>query len=71
VTTEPLQCAECGKVAVAEAEGWKAEIADDPRDDDAPEVVILCPECWAREFGDFAGPTAVSCGGASSSVVTV
>jgi hypothetical protein len=29
---------------------WKAEIADDLRDDDPPEVVMFCPDCWEREF---------------------
>jgi hypothetical protein len=46
-----LVCVECGAVAADPADGWKAEIGNDPRDDDAPEVVILCPECWEREFG--------------------
>jgi hypothetical protein len=48
---EPLVCKECGTTASGNAEGWKAEIADDLRDDDPPEVVILCPRCWEREFG--------------------
>jgi hypothetical protein len=31
---------------------WKADVGDDPRDDDPPKVVILCPVCWEREFGE-------------------
>jgi hypothetical protein len=50
-TSETLVCIECDTVAPEPAEGWKAEIGDDLRDDDPPEVVILCPECWDREFG--------------------
>jgi hypothetical protein len=50
--SEQLVCAECGMVARDQADGWKAEIGDDVRDHDAPEVVILCPDCWEREFGD-------------------
>jgi hypothetical protein len=34
--------------------GWKAEIGDDLRDHDPPEVVVFCPECWEREFGNAA-----------------
>jgi hypothetical protein len=49
---EPLLCAEYGAAASGNADGWTAEIGDDPRDDDPPEVVILCPECWRREFGE-------------------
>jgi hypothetical protein len=46
-----LTCSECGRVAPPNATGWKGEIGDDLRDDDPPEVVVFCPECWAREFG--------------------
>jgi hypothetical protein len=28
-----------------------AELADDPRDDEQPEVAIYCPRCHLREFG--------------------
>jgi hypothetical protein len=48
---EPLVCVECGTRAPLDAAGWKADIGDDPRDHDPPEVVLFCPECWAREFG--------------------
>ncbi len=46
-----LRCAECGRPAPPDAPGWKAEIGDDLRDDEPPEVVMLRPECWKREFG--------------------
>ena len=45
-----LRCIECGRSAPSDAQGWKAEIGDDLRDDDPPEVVMFCPECWDREF---------------------
>jgi hypothetical protein len=59
-TSETLVCIECDTVAPEPAEGWKAEIGDDLRDDDPPEVLILCPECWDREFGasDYLGVSA-------------
>jgi hypothetical protein len=47
----PLVCAECGTTARPTAKGWKAEIGDDLRDDDPPDVVTFCPACWDREFG--------------------
>jgi hypothetical protein len=50
--SEQVICRECGALAAEGAEGWKAEIGDDLRDDDPPEVVILCPDCWKREFGE-------------------
>jgi hypothetical protein len=46
-----MRCAECDRVAPLGASGWKAEIGDDPRDNDPAEVVLFCPECWEREFG--------------------
>jgi hypothetical protein len=50
-TETELRCAECVRLAPPDAPGWKAEIGDDLRDDDPPEVVMFCPECWEREFG--------------------
>jgi hypothetical protein len=50
--TGALIRAESGTTASGHAKHWKAEIGDDLRDDDPPEVVILCPVCWQREFGD-------------------
>jgi hypothetical protein len=47
-----LRCAECGREAPPDALGWRADIADDLRDDDPPYVAVFCPECWEREFGD-------------------
>ena len=44
MTTPTLFCAECGCSATVRASHWKAEIGDDPRDDDPPEVVMFCPE---------------------------
>ena len=51
---EQLICVECRTVAPDGAVGWRAEIGDDLRDNDLPEVVILCPDCWEREFGTTA-----------------
>jgi hypothetical protein len=45
-----LPCAECGKEAPPDARGWRADIADDLRDDDPAFVVVFCPTCWEREF---------------------
>lgn len=50
-SSSDLRCAECDRRAPTTAQGWKAEIGDDVRDDDPPEVVMFCPECWSREFG--------------------
>jgi hypothetical protein len=46
-----LRCIECGPLAPTAARGWKAELADDPRDKAEPELAIDCPACHAREFG--------------------
>jgi hypothetical protein len=46
-----LRCVECGTVAPPGAHAWKAELADDPRDDEEPELAIYCPWCHLREFG--------------------
>jgi hypothetical protein len=46
-----LCCAECRRVAPPDAPVWKADIGDDLRDNEPPEVVLFCPECWEREFG--------------------
>jgi hypothetical protein len=47
-----IRCAECGRLAPQDAPRWKAEIGDDLRDNDPPEVLMSSPECWEREFGD-------------------
>jgi hypothetical protein len=44
IPTSAFRCAECGAVAEAGAEGWKAYIDDDEA------VVLFCPECAEREF---------------------
>jgi hypothetical protein len=48
-----VRCEECGQEAdEAHAAGWVAyrvDLADDP---DEPEVIVYCPECAAREFGE-------------------
>jgi hypothetical protein len=41
-----LVCVECGRQAPPDASGWKAELADDPRDDEPAEVAVYCPRCW-------------------------
>lgn len=49
-----LRCVECGDESVR-GMGWRAYVADDPRDDDAAEIAIYCPRCSEREFGEAAG----------------
>jgi hypothetical protein len=54
VVEEPLRalrCVECNTVAPLGAYAWKAELADDPRDDEEPELAIYCHRCHLREFG--------------------
>jgi hypothetical protein len=47
-----LVCAECNRSADATARGWKAYLAGGLDDEDeAVEVVCLCPICAEREFG--------------------
>jgi hypothetical protein len=50
-----LRCIECG----AESKrglGWEARIAYDPDDDAPADVVVFCPACAVREFGQFRIP---------------
>ena len=47
----PLRCVECGRTTPADARGWRAFRADDPRDDAEPELAFFCPACAEREFG--------------------
>lgn len=35
---------------------WEARIAYDPEEDDPAEVVLFCPACSVREFGQFRLP---------------
>lgn len=46
-----LRCVDCGGESLRGI-GWRAYLADDPRDEDPPEVAILCPACAEREFGN-------------------
>jgi hypothetical protein len=46
-----VTCEECGQVGVAGVKGWRATLANDPWDDEPPEVAIYCPVCALREFG--------------------
>jgi hypothetical protein len=42
-----LECVECGRVSRDDDErGWTARLTVDD------EVVVYCPECDGREFGD-------------------
>jgi len=47
-----LRCIECRRES-ASGSRWRAYLADDPRDDDPPEVALYCPSCAEREFGRF------------------
>lgn len=47
-----LRCIECRRES-ATGSRWRAYLAHDPRDNDPPEVVVLCPSCAEREFGSF------------------
>ena len=44
--TSRLQCVECGRVAREGERGWTARLTYDD------EVVVYCPECDDREFGN-------------------
>jgi hypothetical protein len=46
IPTSAFRCGACGTVAEAGAEGWKAYLDDDEA------VVLFCPECAARQFGE-------------------
>jgi hypothetical protein len=45
-----LECAECKVVSTGKALGWRALLGLE--DDDTETVVVLCPECAEREFGE-------------------
>jgi hypothetical protein len=47
-----LTCVECGFTATDKALRWQAHLAYDPREDEAAFVVVFCPGCATREFGD-------------------
>ena len=44
-----LEFVECGRVS-ADGDGWRAEIAIDPDDDEPAEVAVYCAVRWEREF---------------------
>jgi hypothetical protein len=46
-----VRCIECDVVATGPTDGWKAYI-DSGRDGEPAEIVIYCPECAEREFGE-------------------
>lgn len=46
-----LRCIECRRES-ATGRHWRAYLADDPRDDDPPELALYCPSCAEREFGE-------------------
>jgi Zn ribbon nucleic-acid-binding protein len=41
-----LECVECGRVSRENERGWTARLTIDD------EVVVYCPECDEREFGE-------------------
>jgi hypothetical protein len=45
-----LECAECKVASTGKARGWRALLGLE--DDDTETVVVLCPECAEREFGE-------------------
>jgi hypothetical protein len=47
-----LTCVECGTTAIDAGVAWEAHLAYDPREDEASFVVVFCPWCAAREFGN-------------------
>jgi uncharacterized protein YlaI len=49
VYTNRLQCAECDRVSREDERGWTARLTVDNQ------VVVYCPDCDEREFGDTAG----------------
>jgi hypothetical protein len=44
--SRPVQCVECGRVSREGERRWTARLTVDD------EVVVYCPECDEREFGD-------------------
>jgi hypothetical protein len=55
--TSPRQlvCAECGRVdRDGEGRGWRADLAGG-YDGEELEVVVVCPSCWERQFGERPG----------------
>jgi len=50
VHTNRLQRVECGRVSREDERGWTARLAVD--NEEPAEVVVYCPECDERAFGD-------------------
>ena len=46
-----MRCVECGAEPDEQAVGWRAYHAEDPEEDDEPELVLYCPTCALHEFG--------------------
>ena len=50
--TAVLQCLECHVATASFERGWRAFLV--PADEGpTEELVVLCPECWEREFGGW------------------
>jgi hypothetical protein len=45
-----LRCAECGREQRECERGWRGMHGRE-YPEDVPEVIVLCPECYEREFG--------------------
>ena len=45
-----LACIECGARSPSFELGWSAIRVEDPDKQDAPEIVVYCADCLAREF---------------------
>jgi hypothetical protein len=43
-----LECAECGAKSEGDAVGWRAGFVS--ADEAEAEVIVFCPDCFAREF---------------------
>jgi hypothetical protein len=52
-SVETLVCVACEQAAGGGARGWQAYLAD-LDDDGRDEVVLFCPSCAYREFGEGA-----------------
>jgi hypothetical protein len=55
VRADELVCEECGARSGARADGWRGYLVD-LDDDGEDEVVLYCPRCAAREFGEKLRP---------------
>lgn len=51
VQVHQLHCLECQAESSGKAEGWKAYVGGG-YEGDPIEVLVYCPVCAAREFGD-------------------